>query len=111
MLLSARKVTSIAVMIIGRAITKKEGNKEKKKTTDTKNETKKIKSNNLTGSNSKKSNIEFIFLPFGCTNIIFVNWVLASRKRFYTRGTLRNIRISRLAKISTFYHDWLRSLN
>jgi hypothetical protein len=31
-------------------------------------------------------------------------------KRFYTRGTLRSIRISRLAKIPTLYRDWLRSL-
>ena len=34
---------------------------------------------------------------------------LPGEKRFYTRGTLN--RISWLAKISTLYHDWLRSLN
>ena len=33
------------------------------------------------------------------------------QKRFYTRGTLRGIRISQLAWIPTFYHVWLRSLN
>ena len=33
------------------------------------------------------------------------------QKRFFTRGTLRSIRISRLAKIPTLYHDWLRYLN
>ena len=31
--------------------------------------------------------------------------------RFYTRGTLRGIRISRLAKIPTIYRDWLIYLN
>ena len=34
-----------------------------------------------------------------------------NQKRFYTRGTLRGIRISRMAKIITLYRDWLRSLN
>ena len=29
-------------------------------------------------------------------------------KRFYTRGTLRGIRISRLAKIHTLYRDNIR---
>ena len=33
------------------------------------------------------------------------------QKRFYTRGTIRGIRISRLAKIPPLYQDWLRSLN
>ena len=33
----------------------------------------------------------------------------SGNKRFYTRGTLRGIRISRLAKIPTL--PWLRSLN
>ena len=33
-----------------------------------------------------------------------------SEKRFYIRGTLRNIRIPRLAKVSTFYRDWLKPL-
>ena len=32
-------------------------------------------------------------------------------KEFYTRGTLRGIRISRLAKILTLYIDWLRYWN
>ena len=32
------------------------------------------------------------------------------QKRFYTRGTLRRIRIPRLAKIPTLYRNWLRSL-
>ena len=32
------------------------------------------------------------------------------QKRFYTRGTLRSIRITRLAKIATLYCEWLRSL-
>ena len=32
------------------------------------------------------------------------------QKRLYTRGTLRIIKISLLAKISTLYRDWLRSL-
>ena len=32
-------------------------------------------------------------------------------KRFYTRGTVRCIRIWRLAKIPTPYHDWLTSFN
>ena len=34
-----------------------------------------------------------------------------NKMRFYTRGTLRSIRISILAKIQTLYRDWLRSLN
>ena len=29
------------------------------------------------------------------------------QKRFYTRGTLRNISILRLAKIQTLFRDWL----
>ena len=33
------------------------------------------------------------------------------QKRFYTRGTLRSIRISLLAKIPTLHRDWLRSSN
>ena len=33
------------------------------------------------------------------------------QKRFYTRGTLKNIRVSRSAKIPILYRDWLRSLN
>ena len=37
--------------------------------------------------------------------------IVQKKKRFYTRGTLRGIRISRLAKIPTLYRDWLRSLN
>ena len=32
------------------------------------------------------------------------------QKRFYTRGTLRRILISRLVKIPTLYCEWLRSL-
>ena len=32
------------------------------------------------------------------------------QKRLYTRGTLRSIRIPRLAKIPTLCLDWLRSL-
>ena len=34
-----------------------------------------------------------------------------NQKRFYTRGTLKGIRISRLAKIPNLYPDWLRSIN
>ena len=34
-----------------------------------------------------------------------------NQKRFYNRGTLRGIRISRWAKIPTLYRDWLRSFN
>jgi hypothetical protein len=30
------------------------------------------------------------------------------QKKFYTRGTLRGVRISRLAKILTLYRDWQR---
>ena len=36
---------------------------------------------------------------------------LRNRDSMYTRGTLRSIRISWLAKISTLYRDLLRSLN
>ena len=51
-------------------------------------------------------------------NFIFLILILIDRskeiifykKRFYTRGTLRGTRISRLAKISTVYRDSLRSL-
>ena len=32
------------------------------------------------------------------------------QKSFYTRGTLRSIRIPRLTKIPTLYHNWLRPL-
>ena len=39
---------------------------------------------------------------------IWVAWLY--KKRFYTRGTLRSKRISRLAKILTLYGDWLRCL-
>ena len=35
----------------------------------------------------------------------------SQQKRFYTRGTLRSIRISQLTKIPTLYRDWLSSLN
>ena len=40
-----------------------------------------------------------------------INLLWFQKKRFDTRGTLRGIRISRLAKIPTIYRDWLRSLN
>ena len=33
-----------------------------------------------------------------------------NQKRFYTRGTLKSIRIPRLAKIQSHYCDWLSSL-
>ena len=33
------------------------------------------------------------------------------QRRFYIRGTLRSLRIVRLAKITILYRDWLRSLN
>ena len=33
------------------------------------------------------------------------------QKRFYNRGIFCGIRIYRLAKITTLYRDWLRSLN
>ena len=36
---------------------------------------------------------------------------VAKRDSIYTRGTLRGIRISQLAKIPTLYRDWLRFLN
>ena len=36
-------------------------------------------------------------------------WV--KEKRFYTRETIRGIRISLFAKIPTLYHDWPISLN
>ena len=32
--------------------------------------------------------------------------IIGTTKRFYTRGTLRGMRISRFAKIPTLYHDW-----
>ena len=37
--------------------------------------------------------------------------VHVAQKRFNTRGKLRGIRISRLAKIPSLYRDWLRLLN
>ena len=36
---------------------------------------------------------------------------LASQKIFYTRETLRGIKISRLAKIPNLYRDWMIFLN
>ena len=30
------------------------------------------------------------------------------KKIFYTRGTLRDIRVSQLAEIPTLFHDWPR---
>ena len=38
-------------------------------------------------------------------------WRIIKQKRFYTRGILRGIRISRLAIIPSLYHDWLRYLS
>ena len=35
-----------------------------------------------------------------------LNKNIIERKRFYTRGTLSRLRISRLAKIPTLYRDW-----
>ena len=42
-------------------------------------------------------------------NFLF-SYLLLKLKSFYTRGTLKHIRISWFAKISTLYCDWLRSL-
>ena len=42
---------------------------------------------------------------------LFKELKVKEQKRFYSRGTLRSIRISRLAKIPTLYRDWLGSLN
>ena len=36
-------------------------------------------------------------------------WKVLKQKSFYTRGTLRGIRNSRMAKIPTFYRNWLKS--
>ena len=53
----------------------------------------------------------FIYYKLSC------NWTWSGEgsyknlKRFYTRGTLRGIRISQLAKIPFIYRDWLRTLN
>ena len=35
----------------------------------------------------------------------------SKEKRFYTGGTVRGVRISRLAEIPTLYYDLLKSLN
>jgi hypothetical protein len=37
--------------------------------------------------------------------------IIGTTKRFYTRGTLRGMRISRFAKIPTVYRDCQRALN
>ena len=47
------------------------------------------------------------YLLFSLKKILWNN----DKKRFYTRGTLKGILISRLDKIPTLYRDWLRSLN
>ena len=52
--------------------------------------------------------VTFVFCCCFYMLILFI--VLPIQKRFYTRGTLRSIRISGLAKITTLYRDWLKSL-
>ena len=82
-----------------------------------------FKSDNYRGSNREKSNFAIAILekfsiwtypiiPFklhmiGCNRLSIITYT----KRFYTRGTIRGIRISRLAKIPNLYRDWLSSLN
>ena len=61
-----------------------------------------------------------IFLHFEGTNNIIddctpqlksnFKYDLSGQKRFCTRGTLRSIMNPRLAKITTLFHDWPRSL-
>ena len=47
-------------------------------------------------------------LKFGISSQNFYTIEIES---VYTRGPLRGLKISRLTKISTFYRDWLSSLN
>ena len=59
------------------------------------------------------------YIPTSIRTYIFMNqctlwhaksWaqnITSTHKRFYTIGTLRSIRIPRLAKILTLYRDWL----
>ena len=54
----------------------------------------------------KKLQLNLIYIPGQITGKIWR--VHVTQKRFYTRGTLRGIRISRLAKIPTLVRDWLR---
>ena len=58
------------------------------------------------GSKFKKLELNPIHVPGQITGMI--GRVHVAQKRFNTRGKLRGIRISRLAKISTLYRDWLR---
>ena len=46
-----------------------------------------------------------------CTLNYMCNLLYIYAKGFYTRGTLRSVRISRLAKIPIAYRNWLNSLN
>ena len=61
--------------------------------------------------NKKRKLIFLIYnkLAFRATINNFSRGVV-NQKRFYTRETLGGIMISLLAKITTLYRDWLRSL-
>ena len=60
--LSPLRARTIAIAIVGRAITLERKPTKKKKRTDTKKGAKRIKSDNFTRSNREKSNIAILFL-------------------------------------------------
>ena len=60
--LSPLRATTIAIAIVGRAITLERKPSKKKQRTDTKKDAKRIKSDNFTWSNREKSNIAIAIL-------------------------------------------------
>ena len=62
-------MTTIAIAIVGRAITLEREPSKKKQRTDTKNDAKRIKSDNFTRSNREKSNIAITILE-----ILMIGW-------------------------------------
>ena len=56
------RATTIAIAIVGRAITLKREPSKRKQRIDTKNDAKRIKSDNFTRSNREKSNIAIAIL-------------------------------------------------
>ena len=65
------RATSIAIMVVGRAITIKKINQEKKQRTEYINEAKKIMSNNFKGSNREKS-----IIAIKISKVKFVTYLL-----------------------------------
>ena len=55
-----------------------------------------------------KNEVHNMNLRYRSITIPITTHLIHGQKRFYTRGTLRSIRITRLVTITTLYRDWLR---